>query len=240
MASFSGAGRAPIALRGTGRRMAERFQNRIDAGRRLAARLVAYAGRDDVLVLGLPRGGVPVAFEIAMALDAPLDVFIVRKLGLPGHEEFGIGAIASGDVRVVDAAVLRAYDVDPEALERITARERLELDRRERRYRDDRPFPTIEDRVVILVDDGLATGSTMRAAIAALRRKHPSKIVVAVPVGAPETCTAMAQLVDEVVCLDTPDPFYAVGLWYEDFEQTGDAEVHELLERAAVRTAKPR
>ena len=220
--------------------MAERFQNRIEAGRQLAARLMNYAGRDDVLVLGLPRGGVPIAFEIATALDAPLDVFIVRKLGLPGHEEFGIGAIASGDVRVVDEMVLRAYDVDPEALERITARERLELDRRERLYRDDRPFPTIEGRVVILVDDGLATGSTMRAAIAALRRMRPSKILVAVPVGAGETCEAIARLVEDVVCLETPEPFYAVGLWYEDFQQTDDAEVHELLERAAMRTVRQR
>jgi putative phosphoribosyl transferase len=220
--------------------MAERFQNRSDAGRQLAARLAFYAGREDVLVLGLPRGGVPVAFEIAMALDVPLDVFIVRKLGLPGHEEFGIGAIATGDVRVVDEAVLRTYDVDAETLESITARERLELERREQLYRDDRPFPAIEDRVVILVDDGLATGSTMRAAIAALRRRRPSRIVVAVPVGARETCAAMARLAEDVVCLDTPDPFYAVGLWYDDFEQTDDAEVHELLERAAVRSARPR
>src|SRR5690348_539971 len=170
--------------------MPERFLDRTDAGRQLANELVRYAGRGDVLVLGLPRGGVPVAFEIAMALDAPLDVFIVRKLGLPGHEEFGIGAIASGGVRVVDEAVLRTYDVDPDALEHITERERLELERRERLYRDDRDFPTIEDRVVILVDDGLATGSTMRAAITALRKKQPSKIVIAVPVGARETCTA--------------------------------------------------
>ena len=220
--------------------MAERFQNRHDAGRQLATRLASYAGRDDVLVLGLPRGGLPVAFEIAIALDVALDVFIVRKLGLPGHEEFGIGAIASGDVRVVDETVLRTYDVDPETLERITARERLELERRERLYRDDRPFPAIEDRIVILVDDGLATGSTMRAAIAALRKKRPSKIVVAVPVGARETCAAIARLVEEVVSLDTPDPFYAVGLWYDDFEQTEDAEVHELLERAAERSARQR
>jgi putative phosphoribosyl transferase len=220
--------------------MAERFQNRHDAGRQLATRLASYAGRDDVLVLGLPRGGLPVAFEIAIALDVALDVFIVRKLGLPGHEEFGIGAIASGDVRVVDETVLRTYDVDPETLERITARERLELERRERLYRDDRPFPAIEDRIVILADDGLATGSTMRAAIAALRKKRPSKIVVAVPVGARETCAAIARLVEEVVCLETPDPFYAVGLWYDDFEQTEDAEVHELLERAAERSARQR
>ena len=219
--------------------MAERFQNRTEAGRQLAARLLGYAGRDDVLVLGLPRGGVPVAFEIATALDAPLDVFIVRKLGLPGHEEFGIGAIASGDVRVVDEAVLQAYDVDRETLERITAREQLELERRERLYRDDRPFPAIMDHVVMLVDDGLATGSTMRAAIAALRAKRPRKIVVAVPVGARETCTSIATLVDELVCLETPDPFYAVGLWYDDFEQTNDAEVHELLEQAALRMARP-
>lgn len=220
--------------------MAERFQNRTDAGRQLSAALVRYAGRDDVVVLGLPRGGVPVAFEIAMALDARLDVFIVRKLGLPGHEEFAIGAIASGDVRVVDEAVLHAYGVDRETLDGITERERRELTRREHLYRDDRPFPTVHDRIVILVDDGLATGSTMRAAIAALRAKGPREVVVAVPVGAPETCAAIAPLADDVVCLETPDPFYAVGLWYVDFEQTPDEEVHELLERAASRTTRPR
>jgi putative phosphoribosyl transferase len=215
--------------------MPERFLNRTDAGRQLATELTRYGGRSDVLVLGLPRGGVPVAFEIAVALDAPLDVFVVRKLGLPGHEEFGIGAIASGGVRVVDESVLRAYGVDSETLEQITHRERRELERRERRYRDDRPFPTIQDRVVILVDDGLATGSTMRAAVAALRAEGPREIVVAVPVGAPETCSAMARLADDVVCLTTPDPFYAVGLWYENFDQTEDDEVHDLLERAAMR-----
>ena len=180
------------------------------------------------------------AFEIAMALDARLDVFIVRKLGLPGHEEFAIGAIASGDVRVVDEAVLHAYGVDRETLDGITERERRELTRREHLYRDDRPFPTVHDRIVILVDDGLATGSTMRAAIAALRAKGPREVVVAVPVGAPETCAAIAPLADDVVCLETPDPFYAVGLWYVDFEQTPDEEVHELLERAASRTTRPR
>jgi putative phosphoribosyl transferase len=220
--------------------MAERFLNRTQAGRRLAGELTRYAGRSDVLVLGLPRGGVPVAYEIATALDVPLDVFIVRKLGLPGHEEFGIGAIASGGVRVVDESVLRAYGVDAESLDRITQRELRELERRERLYRDDRPFPTIQDRVVILVDDGLATGSTMRAAVAALRAEGPREIIVAVPVGAPETCSEMAKLADEVVCLETPDPFYAVGLWYEDFEQTEDEEVHELLERAAARAVPPR
>jgi len=219
--------------------MAERFLNRTDAGRQLAAELTRYGARSDVLVLGLPRGGVPVAFEIAMAIDAPLDVFVVRKLGLPGHEEFGIGAIASGGVRVVDESVLRAYGVDAEMLNQITERERRELRRREHLYRDDRPFPSVADRVVILVDDGLATGSTMRAAVAALRAENPREIVVAVPVGAPETCAAMARLADEVVCLATPEPFYAVGLWYEDFEQTDDDEVHDLLERAAAR-AMPR
>ena len=207
----------------------------------MAAELLpGYGGRSDVLVLGLPRGGVPVAFEIAVALDAPLDVFVVRKLGLPGHEEFGIGAIASGGVRVVDESVLRAYGVDSRTLEEITEREQRELERRERRYRDDRPFPAIQDRVVILVDDGLATGSTMRAAVAALRAEGPREIVVAVPVGAPETCSAMARLADDVVCLMTPEPFYAVGLWYENFEQTDDDEVHDLIERAAMRAVPPR
>ena len=217
--------------------MAERFQNRTDAGQQLAGALGRYAGRNDVVVLGLPRGGVPVAYEIACALEAPLDVFIVRKLGLPGHEEFGIGAIASGGTRVVDQSVLQAYGVDAETLDRITTRELHELERRERLYRDGRPFPPLEDRVVILVDDGLATGSTMRAAVAALREKHPREIVIAVPVGARETCSAMLAMADEVVCLETPDPFYAVGLWYLDFEQTDDEEVHELLQRAAVKIA---
>jgi putative phosphoribosyl transferase len=221
--------------------MAERFINRSDAGRQLAAVLAQrYAARGDLLVLGLPRGGVPVAFEIAMALDSPLDVFIVRKLGLPGHEEFGIGAIASGGVRVVDDTVLRAYGVDAEILDQITERERRELERREHLYRDDRPFPSIVNRVVILVDDGLATGSTMRAAVAALRAEGPREIVLAVPVGARETCAAMTDLADDVVCLSTPEPFYAVGLWYEDFEQTEDEEVHALLERAAERPVPPR
>lgn len=220
--------------------MAERFLNRTEAGQRLAAELTRYASRSDVLVLGLPRGGVPVAFEIAMALDAPLDVFVVRKLGMPGHEEFGIGAIASGGVRVVDESVLRAYGIDADLLDRITARERRELERREHLYRDDRPFPSVVDRVVILVDDGLATGSTMRAAIAALREEGPREVVVAAPVGAPETCAAIAKLADDVVCLETPDPFYAVGLWYQNFEQTDDEEVHDLLERAAARTVPRR
>lgn len=221
--------------------MTERFLDRSEAGRELAAALApGYGGRGDVLVLGLPRGGVPVAYEIATALDAPLDVFVVRKLGLPGHEEFGIGAIASGGVRVVDEAVLRAYGIDAETLDRITESERRELERRERLYRDDRPFPLVRDRIVILVDDGLATGSTMRAAVAALRAEGPREIVIGVPVGARETCEAMSRQVDDLVCLMTPEPFYAVGLWYEHFDQTNDAEVHDLLERAASRTASRR
>lgn len=216
--------------------MTQRFIDRTEAGRELAAALSPrYASRSDVIVLGLPRGGVPVAYEIATVLDAPLDVFVVRKLGLPGHEEFGIGAIASGGVRVVDESVLRAYGVDQATLEQITTRERRELDRRERLYRDDRPFPMLRDRTVILVDDGLATGSTMRAAVAALRAESPRAIVIAVPVGARETVLAMAQLVDDLVCTMTPEPFYAVGLWYENFAQTEDEEVHDLLERAAAR-----
>jgi putative phosphoribosyl transferase len=216
--------------------MSQRFVDRTEAGRELAATLAPrYAGRGDVIVLGLPRGGVPVAYEIAHALDASLDVFVVRKLGLPGHEEFGIGAIASGGVRVVDEAVLKAYGIDVDTLEDITARERRELERREHLYRDDRPFPTLRGRTVILVDDGLATGSTMRAAVAALRAEHPREIVIAVPVGAPETCVAMRSLVNDLVCLMTPEPFYAVGLWYENFDQTDDEEVHDLLERAATR-----
>lgn len=218
--------------------MSLRFTDRTEAGRQLASALAPrYAARGEVLVLGLPRGGLPVAYEIAIALDVPLDVFVVRKLGLPGHEEFGIGAIASGGVRVVDESVLRAYGIDSETLEQLTARERRELERRERLYRDDRPFPAVRDRTVILVDDGLATGSTMRAAVTALRAESPHSIVIAVPVGARETCQAMSQLVDDLVCLETPEPFYAVGLWYEHFDQTGDEEVHDLLERAAARHA---
>ena len=220
--------------------MPERYVDRSDAGRQLARALARQGGRSDIIVLGLPRGGVPVAYEIASALDAPLDVFVVRKIGLPGHEEFGIGAIASGGVRVVDQQVLRAYGVDDATLERITERERQELQRREQRYRDDRPFPDLRGRTVILVDDGLATGSTMRAAVAALREEAPREIVVAVPVGAAETCAALSSEVDDLVCLWTPEPFYAVGLWYENFDQTTDEEVHDLLERAANRIAHRR
>jgi len=198
--------------------------------------LGAYANRPDVLVLALPRGGVPVASEVARALNAPLDVFLVRKLGMPGHEEFAIGAIASGGVRVVNEDTLRDYGVSREQVDAVAEAERQELERRERSYRGDRPFPRIGGKTVILIDDGLATGSTMRAAVAALRLEGPARIVVAVPTAPIETCTELRHLVDEVVCLVTPDPFYAVGLWYEDFSQTTDEEVRGLLEQAPTAT----
>jgi putative phosphoribosyl transferase len=198
-----------------------------------------YAGRPDVLVLALPRGGVPVAFEVAQALGAPLDVFLVRKLGLPGHEEFAIGAIASGGVRVLNEDTLREYGVSREQVEAVVQAEEQELERRERSYRGDRPFPDVAGRTVILIDDGLATGSTMRAAIAALRQERPTRIIVAVPTAPRETCEELRAIVDEMACLVTPEPFYAVGLWYEDFSQTTDEEVRELLERAASTVSNP-
>lgn len=209
------------------------FHDRAEAGRVLAAELQAYANRPDILVLALPRGGVPVAFEVARALHAPLDVFLVRKLGLPGHEELAMGAIASGGVRVLNEDVVRALQVPDEVLEAVAAEEQAELERRERIYRGERPPPEVQGHTVLLVDDGLATGSSMRAAVAALRRLGPSRIVVAVPVAARQTCEELRAEVDDIVCARTPEPFYAVGLWYEDFAQTTDAEVHELLQRAA-------
>ncbi len=217
--------------------MPERFRDRRDAGRRLATYLARYAGDPTVLVLALPRGGVPVAYEIAEALSAPLDVFLVRKLGLPGHEEFAIGAIASGGVVVLNDDTLREYGVTRHQVEAVIAAEDRELERRERQYRGDRPFPEVSGRIVVLVDDGLATGSTMRAAVAALRQEGPARVIVAVPTAPRETCEELRMIVDEMVCLVTPDPFYAVGLWYEDFSQTTDEEVRDLLERAAANVA---
>jgi putative phosphoribosyl transferase len=213
--------------------MAARYQNRTDAGRRLAAQLREYADRPDVIVLALPRGGVPVAYEVARALHVPLDVFIVRKLGLPSHPELAMGAIASGGIRVIDQAALRRFGVTDEQLAAVAAAEERELERRERQYRDGLPLPDVTGKTVILIDDGLATGATMAAAAAALKAQGPAKLVVAVPVSAPETCDAFREIVDEVVCGATPEPFYAVGLWYEDFSQTSDDEVHDLLARAA-------
>jgi putative phosphoribosyl transferase len=206
-----------------------RYADRREAGRAVAARLGDYAGRADVVVLGLPRGGIPVAYEVARALNAPLDVFVVRKLGLPGHPELAMGAIASGGVRVLNDDVFRHVNVPPSAIEAVARAEQMELERRERAYRGARPAIPVGDRIVILVDDGLATGSTMRAAVLAIRRQLPSQIVVAVPVGARETCRAMDEVADEVVCVRMPEPFTAVGLWYDDFGQTTDEEVRQLL-----------
>jgi len=210
------------------------FATRREAGEKLAAKLTAYANRPDVLVLALPRGGVPVGYEVARALHAPLDVFIVRKLGVPGHEELAMGAIASGGVRVVNQELTRAMAIPASVIDAIGHREEQELQRRERLYRGDRPPPNVGGRTVILVDDGLATGSTMRAAALALGKMQPAKLIVAVPVGAPETCDEFRQAVDEVICAVTPHWFTAVGSSYADFAQTSDAEVRELLQRAAA------
>jgi predicted phosphoribosyltransferase len=209
------------------------FRDRAEAGQLLATRLASYADRPDVVVLGLPRGGVPVAYEVARALHVPLEVFVVRKLGLPGREELAIGAIATGGVRILNNDLVRALEIPRKVIDEITAQEQQELERRERLYRGDRPVRDVRGRTVILVDDGLATGSTMRAAVAALRQGEPARIVIAAPVGAADTCAELQQEADEAVCARTPEPFHAVGLWYKDFTQTTDDEVHELLRRAA-------
>jgi putative phosphoribosyl transferase len=211
------------------------FQDRTDAGRQLAEELLNYAERNDVIVLGLPRGGVPVAFEVAQRLGVPLDVFVVRKLGVPGHEELAMGAIAPGGVRVLNEDVLHVIPDAQAIVEMVTAIEREELERRERNYRGDRPPPDFKDRIVILIDDGLATGATMRAAVAALRQQESAKIIVAVPVGAPSTCQGLKTGADEVICLQTPVAFIGVGQYYADFSQTTDEEVRELLSQAASR-----
>jgi putative phosphoribosyl transferase len=208
------------------------YRDRIEAGKHLALRLTDYANRSDVLVLALPRGGVPVAFEVAEALHAPLDIFLVRKLGVPGQEELAMGAIATGGVRVLNEDVVSYLRVPDEVIDAVAADELRELERRERAYRGARPAPDVLGKTVILVDDGLATGSTMRAAAAALRQQQPARIVVAVPVSAPQTCDEYRMGVDEIICAVTPEPFHAVGLWYEDFSQTTDEEVRALLERS--------
>ena len=207
------------------------FRDRSEAGRLLAAKLAAYVNRPDVIVLALPRGGVPVAYEVARALGAPLDVFLVRKLGVPGHEELAMGAVATGGVRVLNDQVVRALRIPDYVIDTVAAQEQQELARRERLYRGGRPPPDVRGRTVILVDDGLATGATMQAAIKALRQLQPDRLVVAVPTAAPEACEALRAEVDEVICAITPEPFYAVGLWYEDFSQTTDEEVRDLLAR---------
>jgi len=209
----------------------ERFRNRTDAGRQLAEKLAAYANRPDVLVLALPRGGVPVAVELARALGAPLDVFLVRKLGVPGYEELAMGAVATGGVRVLNDEIVRGLGISEHEIDAVVARELRELSRHDRLYRSDRPPSDVAGRTVILVDDGLATGATMRAAIAAVRQQQPARIVVAVPTASPDTCEALKAEADDVVCAMTPEPFLAVGHWYEDFTQTTDDEVRELLAR---------
>ena len=205
------------------------FKDRREAGRILATRLSAYAGRGDVSVLGLPRGGVPVAAEVARALRASLDVFVVRKVGAPQQPELALGAIASGDVQVVNWYAVDALHITQETFSEIVARERAEIARRELAYRDGKPLPSLNGKTVILVDDGLATGATMLAAVQALRQLGPARIVVAVPVAAADTCAELKREVDEVVCAATPEPFYGVGMWYQDFTQTNDEEVRQLL-----------
>ena len=209
------------------------FRDRREAGRLLAAKLAAYAGRPDLLVLALPRGGVPVAYEVARALGAPLDIFLVRKLGVPGYKELAMGAIASGGVRVLNDQLVGGLRIADHIIDEVAAWEQRELMRRERLYRGNRPPPDARGRTVIVVDDGLATGATMQAAVKALRQQQPARIVVAVPTAAPETCDQLRAEADDVICAITPEPFRAVGLWYKDFSQTTDEEVRELLARSA-------
>lgn len=211
------------------------FADRRQAGAALAAQLKQYRGKPDVVVVALPRGGVPVAFEVASALDAPLEIFVVRKLGMPGHRELAMGAIASGGVRILNEDVVRVYGIPARAIDEVARQEQDELERREREYRGDQPPIDLRDKTVILIDDGLATGSTMRAAVEAVRAHRPSRVVVAVPVGAPETCQEFADVADDVVCARTPRAFSAVGLWYRDFSETTDEEVKALLRQARGR-----
>lgn len=222
---------------GTAQILADRtgdvFPNRRVAGIALARHLMPYARRPDLIVLAVPRGGVPVAYEVARALDAPLDVFVVRKLGLPGHVEMAMGAVASGDVVVLNRDMIRTLGISESEVSRVLKTEQLELKRREHRYRDDRAPAHVTGKTVILVDDGLATGASMVAAIAALRQNQPARLIVAVPIGAPDTCRALRERADEVVCAVTPEPFYGVGAWYKDFGQTTDDEVRTLLHQAS-------
>jgi len=212
------------------------FADRTQAGSQLGQALRAYAGRSDVVILALPRGGVPVAFEIMKAINATLDLMLVRKLGTPGQEELAMGAIAAGGVQLLNPDIVESLRIPAAAIEAVAKRERKELERRQRAYRGDRPFPDVTQRCVILVDDGLATGATMRTAIKALRQQHPARIVVAVPVAPPETILTLQQEADEVICLATPRPFWAIGQWYLDFPQVSDEEVKDLLQRAQETT----
>ena len=215
--------------------MANQFMDRTEAGKLLAAKLTRYTGRPDMIVLALPRGGVPVAFEIARGLSAPLDVFLVRKLGVPGQEELAMGAIATGGIRVLNRDIVAYLAIPQRVIDAVALQEQQELERRERLYRGDRPAPEVRGMTVILVDDGLATGSTMRAAIAALKKLEPGHIVVAVPVAPTSAIRELENEADEVVCVFAPEPFDGVGRWYQDFSQTTDQEVRSLLDRAATR-----
>ncbi|WP_292387513.1 phosphoribosyltransferase [Methanosarcina sp. UBA5] len=214
------------------------FKDRVDAGKKLAKELSKYANRSDVLILALPRGGVPVAFEVAKELNVKMDVFIVRKLGVPGNEELAMGAISSDNIRVLNEDVVRSFQIPERVINMVAENELKELERRERTYRRDKPKPEVSGSTVILIDDGLATGATMRAAAAALKTKNPAKIVVAVPTGAPDTCELFRREVDEVICVATPEPFYGVGAWYGNFSQTTDEEVCELLDKARALPAR--
>lgn len=208
------------------------FKDRRDAGRVLAQALSAYVGRSDVILFALPRGGVPVAYEVALALNAPLDIFIVRKLGLPGHEELAMGAIASGGIRVLNEDIIHALHIPEEMINLVAEQEFKEMRRREQSYRGQRSPLDAHDKTVILIDDGLATGASMRAAVIGVRTQNPARIVIAVPTASPETCSAFEFKVDEIVCSMTPEPFLGVGKWYEDFSQVTDEEVRRLLEKA--------
>ena len=208
-----------------------RFRDRIDAGKRLADRLKTFANQPNVIILALPRGGVPVAFEIAQALNLSLDVLNVRKLGVPGHEEMAMGAIAAGNVRIMNQDIVRSLNIPETAIQRVIEEEQVELARRERLYRDARPAPAVEGKTVLLVDDGLATGATMAAAVSAVKQQKPARIIVAVPTGSGAACAEFENMVSEVICLNKPDDFGAVGLWYEHFSQTTDQEVRQLLEQ---------
>src|ERR1700716_2470304 len=221
--------------------MADRiFRDRREAGRVLARLLRDHPGPDDVIVLALPRGGVPVGYEVASELGAPLDVFLVRKLGIPGHEELAMGAIASGGGRVLNDEVVRALNIPDRVIDAVAAREAQELARRERLYRGGRPPLDVRGRTVILVDDGLATGATMQAAVKAVRQQRPARLVVAVPIAPPETCEELRTEADEVICAVTPEAFHAVGLWYQDFSQTTDEEVRDLLAGRAEQVGAPK
>ncbi|HNW37496.1 MAG TPA: phosphoribosyltransferase [Methanosarcina vacuolata] len=214
------------------------FTDRVDAGKKLAKELSKYANRSDVLILALPRGGVPVAFEVAKELNVKMDVFIVRKLGVPGNEELAMGAISSDNIRVLNEDIVRSFQIPERVINMVAENELKELERRERTYRGDSPKPVISGSIVILIDDGLATGATMRAAASAIKTKTPAKIVVAVPTGARDTCELFGREVDEVICIATPEPFYGVGAWYGNFSQTTDEEVCELLDKARALPAR--